>query len=182
MRDKPTDAFRIGRVSAIFPERCTAEVTFEDRGDTVSQELFIIVPFTLKDQAYYMPSVQDRVACYFDPGAPNVGYIFGSFFSDTRPPLHPDENKVYMQFEDKTLIEYDKKAHKLTINVPEGAGTSVEIVATGDIAIKSGKSVNIEAATSIALKAPSLAIESTVEHTGDINTSGTHTDSVGKHS
>jgi phage baseplate assembly protein V len=178
---KLTDCLRTGKVSAIFPDRGTAEVTFEDRGDVVSRELFIVVPFTLKDKAYYMPAIQERVTCYFDPGAPSVGYIFGSFYADTRKPPYSDANKTYVEFEDKTLVEYDKKLHKLTVKVPEAGDLSVDIVATGPISVKSDAPITIESAVSISLKAPQVAIEGNITHTGNMTTSGTHTDSIGTH-
>jgi phage baseplate assembly protein V len=143
MRDKLTDCIRVGKVSAIYPERCTAEVTFDDRGNVVTRELPVLVPFTLKDRAYYMPAVQERVICLFDPGAPSVGYIVGSYYCDTRIPPYKDENKTYINFEDETHVEYDKKLHTLTVTIPESGGMSINIETASNINVLCKKDVNI---------------------------------------
>ena len=144
MKDKLTDFMRVGKVSAVFPKKGTAEVVFEDRENSVSRELFILVPYTLKNKAYYMPEVQERVVCCFDPGAQSVGYILGSFYSDARLPPFGDSNKTYIKFEDDTLIEYDKNLHKLTIDIQASGDTSVEIKASGDITIESEKDLTLK--------------------------------------
>jgi phage baseplate assembly protein V len=172
MRDKLSDIMRVGKVSAIFPKKCTAEVTFEDRGSVVTRELFIVVPYTLKDRAYYMPAVQERVLCFFDPGAPSIGYIIGSFYCDKRIPPHKDEHKTYINFEDETLVEYDKKLHTLTVKIPESGNMSINIETASDINVLCKKNINvtangemqihsdgdmlIESGTHITLKAPKI--------------------------
>jgi len=118
MRDKLTDAIRVGIVSSIDPENCTAQVTFEDRDGIVSGDLPIMVPLTLTDQVYFMPAVGERVRVLFDPEAPSTGVILGSYYADTRLPPIADENKVYIRFSDGGHLEYDKEASILTINVP----------------------------------------------------------------
>jgi len=166
MKDKFSDCIRIGKVSSINPDRCTAQVTFEDRDDIVSGDLFITVPFTLKDKAYYMPSVGERVRVLFDPDAPSKGCILGSYYADTRTPPIADENKAYINFEDGTLIEYDKKQHTLTINVPESGETSINIVtaskinidSSGDININSSGNIKVDAANNISMTAPMISL------------------------
>jgi len=119
MRDKHSDLFRVGKVSSIDYEKCTAQVVFEDRHDLVSGDLHIIVPKTLKDHAYYMPDIDERVVCYFDPSAPTKGYIVGSYYADTRIPPRRDEHKFYLKLKDDTLIEYDRESHTLNIHIPK---------------------------------------------------------------
>ena len=119
MRDKHSDLMRIGKVSSIDYEKCTAQVVFEDRHDLVSGDMHIVVPLTLKDRYYYMPDIDERVLVLFDPSAPTKGYILGSYYADPRPPIRKDEHKRYARFEDDTLIEYDREEHKLSIHIPK---------------------------------------------------------------
>ena len=207
MRDDYTDAIRIGKVSSIDPEKCTAEVTFEDRDDIVSYHLPIMVPCTLKDKWYYMPAVEERVRVLFDPEAPSRGVILGSYYADNRLPPFDDENKVYVLFEDKTLIEYDKELHKLTIHIEAAGEKSIDIVAESDISVKTNGNITVEAAKNIKVEAAkdvevdadnitltgktsiSLVVGGTtftlkpggIVVTGDMDQDGKHTDSAGTH-
>jgi len=149
MRDKYTDAIRIGKVSSIDPIKGTAQVTFEDREDIVSGDLPILVPFTLEDKAYYMPAVEERVRVLFDPEAPSRGCIIGSYYADTRLPPFGDENKAYVYFKDGTLLEYDKKLHRLAVYIPEGGEKSIDVFTESDISVQTSGKVTIEAAKEI---------------------------------
>ena len=119
MRDKHSDLMRVGKVSSIDYEKCTAQIIFEDRHDIVSGDMHIVVPLTLKDRYYYMPDIDERVLVLFDPSAPTKGYILGSYYADPRPPIRKDEHKRYAKFEDDTLIEYDREEHKFSIHIPK---------------------------------------------------------------
>ena len=149
MRDKYTDSIRIGIVSSIYPERGTAKVTYQDRDDIVNREFPILVPCTLYDRWYYMPDVGERVQVLVDPTAPTRGCIVGSYYADTRKPPIADKDKAYVKFKDDTLIEYDRKLHKLTIKIPEGGEKSIDIFAESDINIETNGKINIQAAENI---------------------------------
>jgi len=145
MRDKHSDLVRIGKVSSINYEKCTAQVVYEDRHDLVSGDLHILVPLTLKDHAYYMPDIDERVLCVFDPSAPTKGYILGSFYADTRMPPIQNKDKRYIEFEDKTLIEYDRDIHKLTIHIPAAGELSIEVVTASNISVTSDANIDVKA-------------------------------------
>ena len=148
MRDKYTDGTRVGLVSSIDETRCTAQVCFQDRKAIATRDLHIVVPFTLADKSYYMPSIGERVLCLFHPEAPTKGWIIGSYYADNRLPAFGDRNKAYTLFEDMTLIEYDKSLHKLTIHVPnvsKEGDKSIEISTAGGISVCTQGNLIIEA-------------------------------------
>lgn len=120
---------KTGKVSSVDEKKGTARVLFPDRGESVSGDLFIIVPFTLSGKAYYMPSINERVVCIFDECG--TGFIIGSFYADNRLPPLGDKNKVYVDFNDGTVLRYDKKENLLDIICDKG---EINIV---------GKKVNI---------------------------------------
>jgi len=134
MRDGLTELLRIGKVSSIDPESGTARVICEDRGGAVSGPLPIIVPFTMDDKIYYMPVVGERVLALFNPVSPSEGFIMGSFYADTRRPPEGDKNKAYIKFKDDSLIEYDKKLHKLTVDL-RGDDLSVDLTIGGKVKV-----------------------------------------------
>ena len=179
MRDKYTDSIRIGTVSSIDPVKCTAKVTFLDRGDNVSRDLHIMQPFTMNDKAYYMPAVGERVRVLFDPEAPTKGCILGSYYSDNRLPPFGDKNKKYVLFEDNTLVEYDKALHKLTIKIPSGGEKSIDIVAESDVFVKTNgnidvvtaKNINVQSAQTINITA-TANINLTTKSSCNIDASG----------
>jgi phage baseplate assembly protein V len=135
---------RIGKISSIDKEKCTARVVFEDKEDLVSDNLPIIIPTTSADKFYYMPQIGERVVCAFMENAPSKGFILGSFYAENREPSVKDENKFYVEFEDETIIQYDKKEHKLKVEIPNG-DISIEVKAKGDVNIQTDKDVNIKA-------------------------------------
>lgn len=98
-----------------------------------------------------MPQISERVLCIFNPSAPSRGFIIGSFYADTRLPPLKDKNKSYIYYEDKTLIEYDKKEHNLIIDVPEAGELSISIHTKSDIKMSCDKDaiINIRGNTSI---------------------------------
>ena len=199
MRDKYTDTIRVGKVSSIDEEKCTAQVTFSDRDDIVTGELFITVPCTLEDKYYYMPAVGERVRAIFDPESPSKGFILGSYYADPRPPPIKDKNKVYVLFKDETLIEYDKEEHKLTIKIVAAGEKSIDVIAESDISVKTNGNVKVQAAKDVEVSAEHITFlgdasinlivgGTTVAITpggivvnGDITQAGEHTDSVGTH-
>ena len=169
---------RIGKVSSIDEDACTAKVLFEDRDNVVSYDFPMIVPLTLQDKYYYMPHLEERVLCVLLPNAPSKGFILGSYYCDKRIPEYKDKNKVYVEFEDKTLVEYDKKEHKLKIHIPEHSETetSIEVVSESDIDIKCNSNIIVEAEKDINITAAqSINIKSTGAITIESDTSITMT-------
>ncbi len=119
---------KIGIISSVDEKRCTARVVFPDLQNYVSGEMNIVVPFTFRAKAYYMPEIGERVLCITDK---NEGFILGSFFSDSRLPPVGDKGKAYIDFDDGTVLRYDKNEKLLEI-----------ICENGNIVIK-GKSIKI---------------------------------------
>lgn len=123
--DKP---FRVGRISAVYPERCTAKVYFEDV-DVTSRELPILVRGSQNTKDFWIPATGESVVCIFISDRSRVGFILGTYFNDEDQPPVKDKSKRHLKYEDGTTIEYDVKTHTLVIDC---IGT-VNIKATGNI-------------------------------------------------
>jgi phage baseplate assembly protein V len=117
---------KIGIVSAIDPVKCAARVQFPDNDDVISYWLPVVQPKTLKDHFYYMPDVGEQVVCLLDDNGES-GVILGAIYSqaDAAPVNNPD--KWHVTFEDGTILEYDRKEHKLFADVKG----DIEVKATG---------------------------------------------------
>jgi phage baseplate assembly protein V len=119
----------VGRVSTVYPERCTARVYFEDR-DAVSRELHVGIRGSQNTKDYWMPEPGEAVVCAFLPNS-SEGFILCSYYGgDDKPPVK-ERHKRHISFEDGTSIEYDSKTHTLSI---ECAG-SVNIKASGNVTV-----------------------------------------------
>lgn len=121
----------VGRVTAIYPKRCTAKVYFDDK-NIVSRELPILTRGAQSVKDYWMPAVGEQVVCAFLQNTSKVGYIIGSFFNAVDLPPVESEKKQHLRFPDGTYIEYDQDTHTLTVDVQ------------GDITIKTAASVHVQ--------------------------------------
>lgn len=129
---------QIGKVSSVNAENGTARVILNK--DVITDELPIIVPFTLSDKAYYLPKISETVVCVFTNKT--QGFIIGSFYSKTREPFETG-NLCYMRFEDGTLIKYDKDNSNLEIDCVG----DIKINCKGKLDILSGSDMKINGAT-----------------------------------
>lgn len=129
---------RVGTVSSINAENATARVQFKDRNGVVSYDLRVLVKNSLSQKDYWMPDVSEQVLCLFLPIGIERGYIVGSFYSTVTTPPATEKTIRKVEFEDGTMVEYDRGAHKLQIDIPESAG-EVVINCAGSATINSPK-------------------------------------------
>lgn len=99
-------------VSSVYPERGTVRVKREQSDSMISEELKIMYQWTLKNQAYTMPKVDEHVVCIFNG---SVGYVMGAVYSEVTEPPVKDVDKHYIRFEDGTFVEYDTAERKMTV-------------------------------------------------------------------
>ena len=166
MRDTYNETIRIGIISDIDSEKCTAEVIFPDRDDIVPRHLPILIPKTKYDKYYYIPDIGERVQVLFFPEAPTRGIIIGSYYDDTRLPPIDDENKTYVIFKDETHIEYDRELHTLKIKIPESGEKSINIETESDVVLKTNGNVKIEVAKDVEI---TVTGDTTINTTGETN-------------
>ncbi|WP_214855721.1 phage baseplate assembly protein V [Exiguobacterium sp. s130] len=120
-----------GYVTAIYPDRATVRVKFEDKGsdDIVSRELSMLVRGVQKDKDIWYPDIGELVLCAFLEGTSKRGYVLGSAYNDEDIPPTNVKTKRHLQFKDGSYIEYDEKTKKMTINLhPAG-----ELIVNGTI-------------------------------------------------
>lgn len=110
---------RTGTVSAVFPERDTARVTFDDKDGTSSPELHILHRYSGKNKDYWIPDIGDQALCLFNNNDKNfsTGWILGTYFTDKQPPQVASPDIMRLDFADGTYIEYDRSSSTLTVNV-----------------------------------------------------------------
>lgn len=141
---------KFGLISDVDAAKGLARVHFDDDG-IVSAWLPIAFPKAMADSFVWLPDINEHVACLMDEHAEN-GVIIGSIYSAATAPNGGDKDKFRVRFQDGTVIEYDRAAHKLKANV-QG---SVDVEASGDIA----------------LKAAGITIDGNVELSGNLTVTG----------
>lgn len=122
---KLNNLFRLGTVTSLQADKARARVVFEDRDNMESANLQILVRNSLKNKDYWMPDIGEQVLCLFLPLGMESGFIVGAYYVDDNSPPVTAGNKRAVEFEDGTTVEYDRDAHKLTVDVPATGGELV---------------------------------------------------------
>ncbi|MBI3584190.1 MAG: phage baseplate assembly protein V [Nitrospinae bacterium] len=108
---------KVGVITQRYPERCTVKVKLIDVDDTVSYELPVVFRKTLKDKDYWMPDIDEHVVCLFSGQGLEQGFVLGAIYSESDKVPVSSNDKWHKQFEDGTVIEYDRKAKKLSLDL-----------------------------------------------------------------
>lgn len=110
---------RVGKVSSINRNNCTARVFFEDRDDVVSHDLRVIVKNTMNKKDYWLPDVDEQVVCIFLPNGEETGFIIGSVYSDVdRPPAeisNTGEERVGYWIDENNYIKWVAEERKFVV-------------------------------------------------------------------
>lgn len=172
---------RVGEVTAVFPDRGTARVRFQDKQGLVTAELRVPARTAHKVKDYAMPDVGEPVLCVFLPRGREAGFILCSFYTKTHTPPVESGDKRHVAFDDGTWLEYDRAAHRLTghvqgnveltvsggVSVDAGedilaqAGGNIHAVAEGDIQAGAGGAVNVAAGSTVTVSAPAGMVVNT---------------------
>lgn len=155
-----TNWIRVGEVSSVDPETCTARVVFDDEDGFISNDLPIIQRNTQSTKDYWLPAVGEDVICLFLPCGEEDGFILGSFYADEITPPVDSETKRYLEFPDGSTFEYDWKAHKLN-------------AAIGDTVIEATENaVQVSGASKVKVTVPDIEFVGNLKVDGDITTTG----------
>jgi len=142
--------YRRGIVVAVDPERARARVRFPDRDNVESYWLDIVQPNALANRDYRLPDVDELVAVMMD-GRDEAGCILGALYTANNLPDAPSPDVRRVAFGDGAVVEYDRAAHLLRVEVPDGA---VQVQA---------ESVHLDAAVTIAGGAEPVALSGKVD-------------------
>lgn len=156
---------KIGEVSSIDPEKCTARVVFDDEDGIVSYDLPVLQRNTLKNHDFAMPDIgEDAIVLFFGEGQED-GVIIGSIYAGEVTPPESTENRRTVVFDDDTRVCYDRQEHKLTVTI-EGT----EIVFNrqdGSITVPNAVTINcttatVNASSSMTINSPDTHVTGTL--------------------
>ena len=163
------DLIKIGEVSSVDPEKCTARVVFDDEDSLVSYDLQILQRNTYENKDYQMVHPGEDVVCLFLGPGQEDGFIIGSLYAGEIKPPEASLDRRTVVFSDGTRVCYDRQEHKLTVTI-EGT----EIVFNrqdGSITVPNAVAINcttatVNASSSVTLDTPKTDI------TGVLNVAG----------
>jgi phage baseplate assembly protein V len=166
---------RIGYVSSQHTDdtQGACRVVYPDRSDLVSDQLPVIQKSTKGNNDYWTPEPGEQVLTLHLPNGIHKGFILGSFHSTSAPPPVTDTNKRHTTFADGSTFEFDKASSVLFINTKG----PITIITSGPVHLE-GSDISIKG--NILLDGP-VHIKGDITHEGNMNTSGVHTDSIGRH-
>lgn len=169
------DLIKIGEVSSVDPEKCTARVVFDDEDSLVSYDLQILQRNTYENQDYQMVHPGEDVVCLFLGPGQEDGFIIGSLYAGEIKPPEASIDRRTVVFSDGTRVCYDRQEHKLTVTI-EGT----EIVFNrldGSITVPNAVTINcttatVNASSSVTLDTPKTDITGVLNVTGLITGKG----------
>ena len=125
----------VGEVVEVNPQTHRVRVKLKGRQGIITDFLPVLVPMSYKDKVYTLPKVGDTVLCLFLPYGIEDGFVLGSFYTLNDKKPANDENIHMIEFEDGTRVEYDKTAHKLSVNIPQGEAYITVLNGSGNVYI-----------------------------------------------
>lgn len=169
------DLIKIGEVSSVDPEKCTARVVFDDEDSLVSYDLQILQRNTYENQDYQMVHPGEDVVCLFLGPGQEDGFIIGSLYAGEIKPPEASLDRRTVVFSDGTRVCYDRQEHKLTVTI-EGT----EIVFNrqdGSITVPNAVTINcttatVNASSSVTLDTPKTDVTGVLNVTGLITGKG----------
>jgi phage baseplate assembly protein V len=169
------DLIKIGEVSSVDPEKCTARVVFDDEDSLVSYDLQILQRNTYENQDYQMVHPGEDVVCLFLGPGQEDGFIIGSLYAGEIKPPEASIDRRTVVFSDGTRVCYDRQEHKLTVTI-EGT----EIVFNrqdGSITVPNAVTINcttatVNASSSVTLDTPKTDVTGVLNVTGLITGKG----------
>ncbi|OMH40215.1 phage baseplate assembly protein V [Desulfurobacterium indicum] len=139
------NVIRVGIVTQVYDDRATVRVQFPDDDEEVSWEFPVLQRKTLKDKDYWLPDIGEQVVVVMLPYGQEQGFVIGAIYSEAEKPPESSKGKKVVVFEDGTRIEYDRKNHKLFLDVKG----EVEIKVSGNVNLSSEGKVSIKALSNV---------------------------------
>jgi phage baseplate assembly protein V len=183
------DLFRAGKViERKIDEKLgpLVRVQYLDKEGLISKWLPIKQPGARATMMFQVPKIGNDVNVTMLPNGSEDGFVDGSFYNEKNPPpASVDIDTRHFKTEDGSIIEYREidstfnlDASAATNGARSGSGGAV-LVTAGDVTVTASGKAWIKGSP-ITLEGP-MEFKGDITHTGNMTTSGTHTDANGIH-
>lgn len=137
------------------------KVTFNDDDDFVTDFMPVLVRKSKTDKESWPLEINEHVVCLMLHDC-DEGIVLGAIPSDEDAPDSGEaDGKFRKKFSDGTVIEYDKVAHSLTVDVKGRA----KVKTSGSVLVDAGSSLDAKAAIKAVISAPEVEVSATVKAT-----------------
>jgi phage baseplate assembly protein V len=187
------DLFRAGKVI----ERKVDEklgplvrVQYLDKQGLVSKWLPIKQTGARATMFFYVPKIGNDVNVTMLPNGSEDGFVDGAFYNERNPPPEGvDIDTRHLKTEDGTVAEYreiDSTFNLVCVGPVIVKGTTITVEGSESI-LEKAPTITLEGGSTILAKAPQITLEGAMQftgditHTGNMTTSGVHTDANGTH-
>lgn len=144
------------------------------------------------NQSFWCPEIGDDVSfCMLPNSTDGEGFVDGSFYNTYNPPplsAQEEASTKHTTFGDGVVIQYRPRDSTLNIIAPTGSVADRKFKGgqTMTINISTGGAINLKGAN-IVITGPvtikgDLNVDGKISNSGDMETGGKHTDSIGLHS
>jgi len=125
------DLVKVGTVTAIFDEKGTVQINFEDKDDCT-------VEYPLLSTEYNMPKILDPVWCICMGNGVESGLCLGKAYSRNNPPPVIDKNIYHKPLfnDEKAFFEYNDNTETLTFKAKHIIYDCDDAKSTGELADK----------------------------------------------
>lgn len=130
--------YRRGVVSRTDPSTGRIKVRFPDRDNMESWWLEVGHHKTHRDKAYWMPDIGEHVACLMDEHA-EAGVVLAAIYSRADLPPADSQDKLHVLMADGAVLEHDRAAHRLLVDLTASGGTIHLKTGTTEIIMEPGQ-------------------------------------------
>lgn len=127
------------------------------------------------DRSYWLPEPGEQVLVLSPSGDMTQGMILPALYQDAHAPPASTRNKHRTEYKDGTSIEYDRSAHKLTIDC---AG-DIDVTASGNVTATIGGQLTANVTGNSEITSPLITANGNVTINGDMQLNGSFTGSGG---
>lgn len=131
-----------GTVDEVHDKDYLVKVKIPVLDDLVTDWLPVLARSSYGNKTYDLLDEGTQVAVLLDPTGTD-GVVLGALYSEPDPPPVETRDKWHKTFKDGTTLEYDRDAHKLTVDTKG----EIDIDATGKISIQAQGDITIESVT-----------------------------------
>jgi len=128
---KAAPTLKFGTVSAVDEKTMRVRVRLPDLDNLRTDWLPVGVRKSKADKDYWLPDVGEHVAVLLD-GRGEDGVVICAIFSEADAVPVASRDKWHRRFADGTTLDYDRKAHQLTVNCVGG----ITVVAAGQVLVQ----------------------------------------------
>jgi phage baseplate assembly protein V len=184
------NAVVIGRVSEIKCDNISTNVRVimpdkvdHENNPLITKPVPVLQTASTAKKSFAVPRVGTNVAMIKMPNGTSNYLVIGGFYTTSDPPPVDDPMLDYVEYDDGSTMQFDANNGTLTWKLK--GDMNYENEGAMSIKLKGGYTLDIEG--DVLIKAPNITLEGAMKfkgditHTGNINTSGTHTDQIGLH-